>query len=87
MIEIIALGAGNDNPLQYSCLGNLMDREASQAIEGPFLKGCKRVGHNIVTKQKQQSLIKVSYKHADTKYVAFHGKVLLVHIYISNIQR
>ena len=23
-------GEGNGNPLQYSCLGNLMDREASQ---------------------------------------------------------
>ena len=25
------LGAGNGNPLQYSCLGNPMDREAWQA--------------------------------------------------------
>ena len=25
-------GEGNDNPLQYSCLGNPMDREARQAI-------------------------------------------------------
>ena len=25
------LGEGNVNPLQYSCLGNLMDREAWQA--------------------------------------------------------
>ena len=24
-------GEGNDNPLQYSCLGNPMDREARQA--------------------------------------------------------
>ena len=24
-------GVGNDNPLQYSCLGNPMDREAWQA--------------------------------------------------------
>ena len=40
----------------------------------------------FLTKQ-QQSLIKVSYKNADTKYVAFHGKVLLVHTDISNIQR
>ena len=27
-----ALGGGNGNPLQYSCLGNLMDRGAWQAI-------------------------------------------------------
>ena len=25
-------GEGNDNPLQYSCLGNAMDRAAWQAI-------------------------------------------------------
>ena len=25
-------GGGHDNPLQYSCLGNSMDREAWQAI-------------------------------------------------------
>ena len=25
-------GEGNDNPLQYSCLGNPMDREAWQAV-------------------------------------------------------
>ena len=27
-----SLGEGNGNPLQYSCLGNPMDRGASQAI-------------------------------------------------------
>ena len=27
-----SLGEGNGNPLQYSCLENLMDREALQAI-------------------------------------------------------
>ena len=26
-----SLGEGNDNPLQYPCLGNPMDREARQA--------------------------------------------------------
>ena len=32
-------GEGNGNPLQYSCLGNLMDRGAWQAaVRG----GCKR---------------------------------------------
>ena len=38
--------AGNGNPLQCSCLGNLMDRGAWW--------GCKRVGHELVTKQQQQ---------------------------------
>ena len=33
-----SLGEGNGNPLQYSCLGNLMDREAWQATVYGILK-------------------------------------------------
>ena len=43
-------GEGNGNPLQYSCLGNLMDRRAWQ---GNSLWGC-RVRHDLATKQQQQ---------------------------------
>ena len=44
-------GEGNENPLQCSCLGNPMDRGAWQAtVHG----GCKKVGHDLVTKQQQQ---------------------------------
>ena len=39
-------GEGNDNPLHYSCLGNLLDRGAWQA----FPQGVIRVGHNSLTK-------------------------------------
>ena len=39
-------GEGNGNPLQYSCLGNLMDRGAWQAM----VHGSQRVGHNLATK-------------------------------------
>ena len=42
-------GVGNDNPLQYSCLGNLMDRGAWLAT----VHGVARVGHNLATKQQQ----------------------------------
>ena len=35
-------GIGSDNPLQYSCLENFMDRGAWQAI----VCGSQRVGHN-----------------------------------------
>ena len=38
-------GEGNGNPLQYSCLGNLMDRGAWWAI----VHRVTRVGHNLVT--------------------------------------
>ena len=39
-------GEGNSNPLQYSCLGNPMDRGAWQ----PTVHGVARVGYNWVTK-------------------------------------
>ena len=39
-------GEGNGNPLQYSCLENLMDRRAWWAT----INGVARVGHNLVTK-------------------------------------
>ena len=35
-------GIGSDNPLQYSCLENFMDKGAWQAI----VRGSQRVGHN-----------------------------------------
>ena len=39
-------GGGRGNPLQYSCLGNAMDRGECWAI----VHGVIRVGHNLVTK-------------------------------------
>ena len=39
-------GEGNGNPLQYSCLGNPMDRRAWWAT----IHGVTRVGHDFVTK-------------------------------------
>ena len=41
-------GGGNGNPLQYSCLGNSMDREAWQTT----VHGVKRVRHDLVAKQQ-----------------------------------
>ena len=38
---------GNGNPLQYSCLGNPMDRGVRRATT----LGLQRVGHDLVTKQ------------------------------------
>ena len=45
----LAPGEGNGNPLQYSCLGNPMDRQIWQ----PSPWGCKKVGHDLATKQQQ----------------------------------
>ena len=43
-------GEGNDNQLQYSCLGNTMD---IRSLAGYSPWGGKKVGHNLVTKQTQ----------------------------------
>ena len=45
-------GEGNGSPLQYSCLGNPMDREAWRAT----VHGVSRVGHNLVTKQERNNV-------------------------------
>ena len=39
-------GKGNDNPLQYSCLGNPTDRGAWWAI----VHGVRQVRHNLASK-------------------------------------
>ena len=46
-------GEGNGNPFQYSCLGNPMNRGAWQATYS--LQGCKRLGHDLATKEQQHS--------------------------------
>ena len=46
-------GGGNGSPLQYSCLGNSMDRVAWQAI----VNGVQRIRHVLATNQQQNCLI------------------------------
>ena len=49
----ISPGEGNGSPLQYSCLGNPLDRGGWQAaVHG----GRRRVGHDLATKQQQLSM-------------------------------
>ena len=43
-------GEGNGNPLQYSCLGNPMDRKS---LVGYSPWGCQGVGPVLVTKRQQ----------------------------------
>ena len=45
-----APGEGNGNSLQYSCLGNPMEKGAWQATVHWV---AKKVSHNLVTKQQQ----------------------------------
>ena len=56
-------GERNGNPFQYCCLGNPIGRGAWQ---GYSTWGCKRVRHDLTTKQQQKrpvTLIAVSYPH------------------------
>ena len=47
-------GEGNGNPLQYSCLENLMDRGTWQATP----HGVARVRHNLATQPPPPPIIK-----------------------------
>ena len=49
-------GEGNGNSLQYSCLGNLMDRGARQAA----VHGFTRVGHDLATKIAPKDVFETS---------------------------
>ena len=46
-------GEGNGNPLQYSCLGNPMDRGIWHAAA----HGSQRVGHDLVTNHYHHHLL------------------------------
>ena len=50
-------GEGNGNPLQYSCLENLMDGKAWWAI----VRGLKRVGHDGVTEPNRSMVLPKEY--------------------------
>ena len=52
-------GEGNSNPLQYSCLGNPIDRGVWQAT----VHGSKRIRHNLVIKQQQTLQYKIKIKN------------------------
>ena len=45
-------GEGNGNPIQYSCLGNPMDRGS---LAGYSPRGCRKVRYDLGTKQQQQT--------------------------------
>ena len=57
-------GEGNDNPLQYPCLGT---SHGQRSLVGFSPWGCKRVGHNLVTKQQQT-------KYSEVKKVVWFNK-------------
>ena len=50
-------GEGNGNPLQCSCLENLIDREAWQAT----VHGVSRIGHELATKPPPGLIEKLAF--------------------------
>ena len=72
-------GAGNSNPLQYSCLENPMDREAWHAT----VHGVARVGHDLSTKPPPQVNILTSIK--TQKCVKNQCKEMMINLQIYRI--
>ena len=66
-------GEGNGYPLQYSCLGNPMDREAWQAMPS---MGSQRVRHDLANKPPPSLKYLLSLK--------FHHLFLLLHQWMCN---
>ena len=60
------LGGGNGNPLQYSCLGNAMDRGVWWAMGS---MGLQRVEHELVTEHVHKSLCE--HKHSSSGRLSF----------------
>ena len=54
-------GEGNGNPLQYSCLGNPMDRGSWQATVHGVAK--ESVGHDLVAKQHWPLLFHICFRN------------------------
>ena len=54
-------GVGNGNPLQYSCLGNLMDKGAWEATVHGVAKSQR---HDLVTQQEEVGLESNKFKIA-----------------------
>ena len=61
-------GEGNDNPLQYSCLENLMDRRAWRAIVYGVTKSLTQMKQLSIHKMKKENVnIQRKYKRRKRK--------------------
>ena len=58
-------GEGNDNPLQYSCLGNPIQRN----LVGYSPWDGKRAGHGLVTKPQQKYFNKQEAKYFNKNFL------------------
>ena len=64
----------NGNPLQYSCLGNPMDRGAYHSW------GHKRVGHDLATRQQKQKLFFTVVSFCCTTWISYMYTYIPSHI-------
>ena len=66
-------GEGNGNPLQYSCLGNRMDRGAWQAI----VHGVARGGHDLATNHHNNVITNsIASNNTGLLFYSFYGSVV-----------
>ena len=70
-IHVYMGGEGNGNPLQYSCLGNLMDRGAGQAM-------VHRVTEELDTTQQQQQHLYGNLEKNQDSSINLWGKEQIV---------
>ena len=76
-------GEGNGNPLEYSCLENLMDRGAWWAT----VHGVERVGYDLVTKLLPMKVKDKGKNQGDFKvslYSFFHPKISSVRLELTH---
>ena len=80
LMEILDLGKGNGNPLQYSCLENPMDGEAWQAT----VRGCEESPtterlHSRFTQVKKQQLVLDGEQQTGSKLGKEYVKTVYCH--------
>ena len=64
-------GEGIGNPLQYSCLGNPMDRGAWQTTVLGGWTHHKRVGHDLMTKQQITGTVRPTVLHIRCNFIIY----------------
>ena len=75
-------GEGNDNPLQYSCLKNPMDRGFWWAI----VHGVAIVGHNLATKPPPPCVCVYIYIYTQYIYCIYWWAVYTVAVWWATVQ-
>ena len=74
-------GEGNDNPLQYSCLENPMDRGAWQAKVHGVTKNLTRLSIHVHTHNRFTGKYPTTQRH-NSAYFSYNSKILCLYKFI-----